>query len=98
MKPVAVLTSRRILSSWRLTSVQMLLATTPEEPHGALLVLGLLSVPLLVLLNGLFVATEFALVAVRRTRVEEMVSQGISGATAVENAVTHLNRSIAATQ
>jgi CBS domain containing-hemolysin-like protein len=78
--------------------VQFLLATTPEEPHGALLVLGLLSVPLLVLLNGLFVATEFSLVAVRRTRVEELVSQGISGATAVENAVTHLTRSIAATQ
>ncbi len=42
--------------------------------------LGLLSVPLLVTLNGLFVAAEFALVAVRRTRVEEMIAQGKRGA------------------
>lgn len=61
-------------------------------------ILGLLSVPLLVLLNALFVAAEFALVAVRRTRVEEMVNQGTSGALAVREAIQHLDRSIAATQ
>jgi len=61
-------------------------------------VLGLLSVPALVSLNGLFVATEFALVAVRRTRVEELMQQGVPGAEAVNTAVTHLDRSIAATQ
>ena len=60
--------------------------------------LGLLSVPLFVALNGLFVATEFALVAVRKTRVEEMVHQGHKGAKGVEAAVAHLDRSIAATQ
>ena len=31
--------------------------------------LGLLSVPLFVAMNGLFVAAEFALVAIRKTRV-----------------------------
>lgn len=60
--------------------------------------LGLLSIPLLVGLNAFFVAAEFALVAVRRTRVEELVSRGIKGARAVQNAVEHLDRSIAATQ
>jgi CBS domain containing-hemolysin-like protein len=60
--------------------------------------LGLLSVPLLVALNGLFVAAEFALVAVRRTRVEEMIAQGRSGAKTVEYALINLDRSIAATQ
>ena len=60
--------------------------------------LGLLSIPLLVALNGLFVAAEFALVAVRKTRVEEMVRQGQQGAKAVEDATAHLDRSIAATQ
>ena len=60
--------------------------------------LGLLSVPLLVALNGLFVAAEFALVAVRKTRVEEMVRQGRHGAGAVEEATANLDRSIAATQ
>jgi putative hemolysin len=61
-------------------------------------VLGLLSVPLFVVLNGLFVAAEFALVAVRKTRVEEMVHQGKKGAKGVEAAVANLDRSIAATQ
>src|SRR5512140_3438831 len=60
--------------------------------------LGLLSVPLFVALNGIFVATEFALVAVRRTRVEEMVRHGQKGAKGVESAVANLDRSIAATQ
>src|SRR4051812_10046000 len=59
---------------------------------------GLLSVPLLVALNGFFVAAEFALVAVRKTRVEEMVGQGVKRARAVQEAVTHLDRYIAATQ
>src|SRR5262249_5471861 len=60
--------------------------------------LGLLSIPLLVALNGLFVAAEFALVAVRKTRVEEMVRRGQQGAKAVEDATANLDRSIAATQ
>jgi CBS domain containing-hemolysin-like protein len=61
-------------------------------------VLGLLSVPALVALNGLFVAAEFALVAVRKTRVEEMVAQGVPRARAVHAAVENLDRNIAATQ
>jgi CBS domain containing-hemolysin-like protein len=60
--------------------------------------LGLLSIPALILLNGFFVAAEFALVAVRRTRIEEMVAHGVPGARAVESAATRLDRSIAATQ
>jgi CBS domain containing-hemolysin-like protein len=61
-------------------------------------VLRLLAVPLLVLVNGLFVAAEFALVALRKTRVEEMVNQGVKGAKAVLEAVDRLDRSIAAVQ
>ncbi|HVK07477.1 MAG TPA: CNNM domain-containing protein [Gemmataceae bacterium] len=61
-------------------------------------VAGLVAVPLLVALNGFFVAAEFALVAVRKTRVEELVGQGVRRARAVWEAVTHLDRSIAATQ
>jgi CBS domain containing-hemolysin-like protein len=55
-------------------------------------------VPALVVLNGLFVAAEFALVSVRKTRVEELVAQGVKGARAVEAAMRSLDRSIAATQ
>jgi CBS domain containing-hemolysin-like protein len=61
-------------------------------------VLMLLSIPALVVLNGLFVAAEFALVTVRKTRVEEMVHQGIKGAKTLESALHHLDRTIAATQ
>lgn len=63
-----------------------------------LTILGVLTIPLLVALNGFFVAAEFALVAVRRTRVKELVGQGVPRAKAVEHAVAHLDRTIAATQ
>jgi CBS domain containing-hemolysin-like protein len=68
------------------------------EVHWAWTTLALLAVPALVALNGFFVAAEFALVAVRKTRVAEMVGQGVSRAGAVREAVAHLDRSIASTQ
>ena len=60
--------------------------------------LRLLSVPALVLLNAVFVAGEFALVAVRKTQVEEMVRLGRKGAKQLDSAIRRLDRSIAATQ
>ncbi len=59
---------------------------------------GLLSILGLVLLNGFFVAAEFALVSVRRTRVEEMVGLGVRGAMNVRRAIQDPDRFIAATQ
>ncbi|MBL8799307.1 MAG: HlyC/CorC family transporter [Planctomycetia bacterium] len=76
----------------------MLIAAASEGGHWAWSALGLLSVPALVALNAFFVAAEFALVAVRKTRVEEMVNQGVAGSRSVLSAVNHLDRSIAATQ
>lgn len=61
-------------------------------------ILGLMAVPLLVLANAFFVAAEFALVAVRRSRVHEMVNNRRAGAVAVLRAVEHLDDAIAATQ
>jgi putative hemolysin len=58
----------------------------------------LLGIPVLIALNGLFVAIEFALVAIRKTRVEEMVRLGFKGAKKLETALNHLDQSIAATQ
>ena len=77
-----------------------MLAALPQEAgsHWLWDALRLLSVPVLVALNGFFVAAEFALVAVRKTRVEEMVAQGVPGAKAVQDAVNHLDHAIAATQ
>ncbi|MSQ93974.1 MAG: HlyC/CorC family transporter [Gemmataceae bacterium] len=61
-------------------------------------VAGLVSLPVLLGMNAFFVAAEFALVAVRPTRIEEMVSRGVKGAAFVQAAIQHLDRSIAATQ
>jgi CBS domain containing-hemolysin-like protein len=55
-------------------------------------------VPLLVAVNGFFVAAEFSLVAVRKTRVEELVNQKRAGAVSLMAAITDLDRSVAACQ
>jgi CBS domain containing-hemolysin-like protein len=60
--------------------------------------LRLLGVAALVCANGFFVAAEFALVSVRRTRIEELVQQGTVGARAVKRAIEDPDRFIAATQ
>ncbi len=52
----------------------------------------------LVFLNGYFVASEFALVAVRKTRVEELVKKGNTAAKLVQKALTDLESFISATQ
>ena len=66
-------------------------------PH-LLDLLGVLAVPLLVALNGFFVAAEFSLVTVRWTRVEQLADSGKFGALAVRSAVERLDDAIAATQ
>jgi CBS domain containing-hemolysin-like protein len=68
----------------------------PEAPWS--IAVGLLSVPVLIVVNGLFVAAQFALVALRRTRVEEMTNQKVPGSTAVAKAMDELDRCVAATQ
>jgi putative hemolysin len=60
--------------------------------------LGLLAIVVLVLLNGFFVATEFSLVSVRRTRIDELVASGNRGAVVVQHALQRLDPYIAATQ
>ena len=52
----------------------------------------------LVLLNGFFVASEFALVAVRRTRIDELVKKNNKSAKFVQNALNNLDTFISATQ
>lgn len=53
---------------------------------------------LLVGLNGLFVAAEFALVSVRRTRIEQLVAEGNVLARTVRRAMDDPNRFISAAQ
>jgi putative hemolysin len=75
----------------------MLMAAESAASTGSI-VQGLLSIPLLIAANSLFVAAQFALVALRRTRVEEMQRQGVAGARAVAQAMDKLDRCVAATQ
>ena len=61
-------------------------------------ILGILSVFLLVIVNGFFVASEFSLVAVRRSRVAQLVAAGRMNARALQRAVAHLDYNLAACQ
>jgi putative hemolysin len=61
-------------------------------------VVGLLAIPVLVAVNGFFVAAEFALVAVRKTRVEELIKLGTPRASALMWAIEKLDDSVAAAQ
>ncbi len=60
--------------------------------------MGIGSVILLILANGFFVAAEFSLVAVRPSRVEELIGQGAPNAAALQRALRKLDANLAATQ
>ena len=60
--------------------------------------LDLAIVFLLVLANSFFVASEFALVSVRKTRIDQLAAEGNRTASVVQRAVRDLDRYIAATQ
>src|SRR5687768_460397 len=77
----------------------MLLAAAAEgglEGAGLGVRLGL--VVFLVLANGFFVAAEFALVAVRRSRIDQMANEGDRSAIVVQRALSQLDRYISGTQ
>src|SRR5512141_2014400 len=67
-----------------------------DEPLATILKFS--SIALLILMNAFFVAAEFSLVSIRRTRVEELITAGNRRARAVQNAIHDPDRFIAATQ
>lgn len=60
--------------------------------------LRLSAVLALVLANGFFVASEFALVGARRTRIDALARRGVRGAQHAAQAVRHLDHYISGTQ
>ena len=56
-------------------------------------ILGILLIFVLVAANGFFVAAEFALVAVRRSRVAQLVAEGRARARALKRATDNLDAS-----
>ncbi len=69
-----------------------------ETPDPLLSFLGLTLVVGLVLSNGFFVASEFALVAVRKSRIEAQAAEGNKAAERVLGMLNNLNAYISATQ
>ena len=61
-------------------------------------ILGIISVLALVAANGFFVAAEFSLVAVRRSRVTQLVEAGKRNARALQRALDRLDAYLAACQ
>jgi CBS domain containing-hemolysin-like protein len=78
--------------------LEIVFATFGASSHWLWDAAVLLLIPALVVLNGLFVAAEFSLVSVRKTRIEELIQRGVKSARSVESAMNRLDRSIAATQ
>ena len=73
-------------------------ATVPALQGLDGVALRLAAVLVLVLANAFMVAAEFALVGVRRTKVEQMIAEGDRKARDVHKALTQLDRYISATQ
>src|SRR5437016_6977109 len=69
----------------------------PEPVMGSL-ALRLAAVLVLVAANAFFVAAEFALVAARRTRIEELIRRGDRKAKTVQQALQDLYRQLSAAQ
>ena len=60
--------------------------------------IGILIVIVLILITAFFVAIEFALVSVRKTRIEQLASEGSAAAVLVKHALDNLNKYLAAAQ
>ncbi len=69
-----------------------------ENPTLISTILNLLLVVFLVLANGFFVASEFALVAVRKSRIETLANEGQKAAQRLMELLNNLNAYISATQ
>jgi CBS domain containing-hemolysin-like protein len=63
-----------------------------------LIITNLLLVALLIALTGFFVATEFAIVKVRTSRIDQLVAEEKSGAKAAKHVITHLDEYLSACQ
>lgn len=61
-------------------------------------IVGLVAVVFFVAANGFFVATEFAYVAARRTRIEQLADEGVGRARLLLTSLRDLDNYIAATQ
>lgn len=72
---------------------------TPCHRQGPYLdISGILIIIALLIFTGFFVATEFAIVKVRTSRIEQLVQEKKKGALAAQRVVTHLDEYLSACQ
>ncbi|WP_226675662.1 hemolysin family protein [Mesobacillus jeotgali] len=63
-----------------------------------MIITNLFLVVLLIALTGFFVATEFAIVKVRSSRIDQLITEGRKGAQSAKHVVTHLDEYLSACQ
>jgi CBS domain containing-hemolysin-like protein len=63
-----------------------------------LTIINLSLIVLLIALTGFFVATEFAIVKVRSSKIDQLIAEGKKGAIAAKKVVTHLDEYLSACQ
>ncbi|MFZ7825928.1 hemolysin family protein [Priestia sp. J2] len=61
-------------------------------------IINLLLVAILIGLTGFFVATEFAIVKVRSSKIDQLVAEGKKGAVSAKKVITHLDEYLSACQ
>jgi len=69
-----------------------------EDPSVGMILLKLFVVAFLVLLNGFFVAAEFALVKIRDTQLEPFIKEGHGGAKMARRVIRNLDAALSACQ
>ena len=60
--------------------------------------LNLFLIAILIALTAFFVATEFAIVKVRSSRIDQLIAEGNKGAIAAKKVITHLDEYLSACQ
>src|SRR6202051_3828866 len=88
--------SRRPLGVWRAATVACDWRGTGRI--GSMIGLRLLAVLALVAVNGFFAAAEFSLVAVRVSRVRQLIEQGDARARVVQDLLSQLDRVVSGVQ
>src|SRR5687768_8505378 len=68
------------------------------DSFALVITLKIIAVLVLVLLNGFFVASEFAIVKIRDTQLQPLVKQGNGRAKIAQHVVGHLDRYLSAAQ
>lgn len=86
------------MSSFLATASVAAAASIPEPVSADVAVLQILAIIALVLLNGFFVASEFALVKVRCSQLDALIEQGVRNAVRAREVASHLDEYLSATQ